>query len=113
MSKETGDKSEKTGQGQSGGMNIAGKVGNVGCSIVGRDMIVGAPSAAALDNAMRPLFEASGAVPAEKRTEAEAKLTALKNEAAKGEKASDDKAMGWSDSFRARRARSGLRFSAA
>jgi hypothetical protein len=81
--------SEKSGQGQSGGVNIQGSVGSVGGDIVGRDKIVGAPSAAELDGALRPLIEAIGAAPAEKRTEAEAKLTALKQEAAKGENAND------------------------
>ena len=42
---------EKTGEGQSGGVNIAGAVGSVGGDIVGRDKIVGVPSAAALDGA--------------------------------------------------------------
>lgn len=80
---------EKTGEGQSGGVSIGGTVGNIGGSIVSRDQITGVPSAAALDGAFRPLIEAVGAVPIEKRPEAEAKLTALKQEAAKG-KAADD-----------------------
>jgi hypothetical protein len=50
---------EKTGEGQSGGVNISGTVGSVGGDIVGRDKIVGAPSAAALDAALRPLIEAT------------------------------------------------------
>src|SRR5271154_5485891 len=81
--------SEKTGEGQSGGVNIAGTVGSVGGDIVGRDKIVGVPSAAALDKALRPLIEAVGAAPVEKRVEAEAKLAALKQEAAKGKNAND------------------------
>jgi hypothetical protein len=80
---------EKTGEGQSGGVNITGPVGSVGGDIVGRDKIVGARSAAALDAALKPLIEAIGSVSAEKRTEAEAKLTALKQEAVKGENAND------------------------
>jgi hypothetical protein len=80
---------EKTGEGQSGGVNITGTVGPVGGDIVGRNKIVGAPSAAALDAALKPLIEAIGSAPAEKRTEAEAKLAALKQEAVKGEKAND------------------------
>lgn len=80
---------EKTGQGQSGGVNITGKVGSVGGDIVGRDKIVGAPSGAALDSALRPLIEAIGTAPAEIRSEAEAKLAALKQEAAKGKAAND------------------------
>jgi hypothetical protein len=81
---------EKTGEGQSGGVNISGTVGSVGGDIVGRDKIVSAPSAAALDGALRPLIEAIGAAPVEKRAEAEAKLGALKQEAAKGKDAKDD-----------------------
>ena len=80
---------EKTVQGQSGGVNISGKVNFVGGDIVGRDKLVGAPSAAALDDALRPLIEAVRAAPAEARPEAETKLTALQQEAAKGEKADD------------------------
>lgn len=51
--------------------------------------IVGMPSAAALDDVLRPLTEAIGAAPAEIRSEAEAKLGALKQEAAKGKAAND------------------------
>jgi hypothetical protein len=80
---------EKLGDGQSGGVNISGVVGTVGGDVVGRDKIAGAPSAAALDRALKPLIEAIGAAPAEKRAEAETKLAALKQEAAKGEKAND------------------------
>jgi len=80
---------ERTGEGQSGRVNIGGSVGSVGGDIVGRDKITGAPSAAALDSALRPLREAIGAAPAEVRTEANAKLTALKQEAAKGKDAND------------------------
>jgi hypothetical protein len=80
--------SEKTGQGQSGGVNISGTVGSVGGSIVGRDQI-GVPSPAALDGALRPVTEAIGTAPAEVRAEAEAKLAALKEEAAKGKDAND------------------------
>jgi hypothetical protein len=81
--------SERTGRGQSGGVNISGSVGSVGGDIVGRDKITGAPSAAELDGALRPLKEAIGAAPAEKRAEAEAKVIALKQEAAKGKDADD------------------------
>jgi hypothetical protein len=81
--------SEKTGQGQSGGVNISGQVGSVGGDIVGRDKITGVPSPAALDGALRPVTEAIGTAPAEARAEAEAKLAALKEEAAKGNDAND------------------------
>ena len=80
---------EKTGEGQSGGVNITGTVGSVGGDIVGRDKIIGAPSAAALEAALKPLNEAISVAPAEKRTEAEAKLATLKQEAAKGIDADD------------------------
>jgi hypothetical protein len=83
------DMSEKRDQGQSGGVNISGRVGSVGGSIVGRDQIVGVPSPAALDGALRPLAEAIGSAPAEVRAQADAKLAALKEEAAKGKDAND------------------------
>jgi hypothetical protein len=79
----------REGEGQSGGVNISGTVGSVAGDIVGRDKIVGAPSAAALEAALKPLREVIGAAPAEKRTEAEAKVAALKEEAAKGKDAND------------------------
>jgi hypothetical protein len=81
--------SKKTSAGQSGGVNISGSVGSVSGDIVGRDKISGAPSMAQLDSALRPLVDAIGAAPAEKRVEAEAKLSALKQEAAKGKSADD------------------------
>jgi hypothetical protein len=80
---------EKKGEGQSGGVNIRGTVGSVGGDIVGRDKIVGAPPSADLDEAFRPLIEAIMAAPTEKRADAEVKLTALKQEAAKGKDAND------------------------
>ena len=64
----------------------------MGGDIVGRDKIVGAPSAAELDAALRPLIEAIKNAPPETQAEAEAKLTELKQEAAKG-KAADDGVM--------------------
>jgi hypothetical protein len=74
---------------RSGGVNISGSVGSVGGDIVGRDTITGAPSAAALEDALRRLTEAIRGAPGEKRLEAEAppKLAALKQEAAKGKDA--------------------------
>ena len=80
---------EKTGEGPSGGVNISGTVGTVGGDIVGRDKIAGMPSPGALDDALRPLIEAIRAAPAEKRADAESKLAALKQEAAKGKSAND------------------------
>jgi hypothetical protein len=87
---------EKTSEGQSGGVNITGRVGSVSGDIVGRDKIVGAASAAALDAALKPLIEAIGSAPAENRAEAEAKLTALKQEAAKGERPMTASSLIWS-----------------
>ena len=58
-------------------------------NVIGRDKVVGVPSAAALDGALHPLIEAVKAAPAERRVEAEVKLDALKAEAAKGEGAKD------------------------
>jgi hypothetical protein len=83
------DMGEKTGEGQSGGVNIAGKVGSIGGDIVGHDKITGAPSAAALEGVLCPLIEAVGAAPVDVRSEAEAKLGILKQEAAKGKDADD------------------------
>jgi hypothetical protein len=80
---------EKTGEGQSGGVNIGGSVGTVGGDIVGRDKITSTPSTPALEDAFRPLIEAVKAAPVETRLEAEAKLMALKQEAVKGGKADD------------------------
>ena len=80
---------EKTGDSQSGGVNIGGSVGYVGGDIVGRDKITGVHTVAELDGALRPLSNAIEAAPAEARTEADAKLAALKQEAAKGKGADD------------------------
>jgi hypothetical protein len=81
--------SETTPQNQSGGVNISGHVGSVGGDIVGRDKIVGAPPTAALDEALHPVLDAIRAAPPQVQPEAEAKLTALKQEAAKGKNADD------------------------
>ena len=80
---------EKTSEGQSGGVKIGGTVGFVAGDIVGRDKVVGVPSAAALDAALQPQIEAIRAAPAENRAEAEAKLAGLKQEAVKGKDAND------------------------
>lgn len=80
---------DKTGAGQSGGVNISGSVGSVSGDIVGQDKITGAPFMAQLDSALRPLAVAIEAAPAEKRVEVESKLSALKQEAAKGKSADD------------------------
>jgi hypothetical protein len=74
---------------QSGGVEISGSVGSVGGDIVGRDKIIGAPSAAAVEDALRPLIEVIKVAPAEKRPETEAKLAKLKQEVAKGKNADD------------------------
>jgi hypothetical protein len=76
----------------SGGVSITGSVGTVRGDIVGRDKIINTvdqTSQGDLDNAFRPLIEAIKAAPPDKRTEADAKLTALQEEAAKGEEADD------------------------
>jgi hypothetical protein len=70
-------------------VNISGSVGSVGGDIVGRDKIVGVPSAAALDDTLRLVLEAIRAAPPQAQPEAEAKLAALKQEAAKGRDAND------------------------
>lgn len=85
--------SEKTGNGRSGGVNISGSVGSVGGDIIGRDKITGV-SAAALDDALRPLSKAIETAPIKARAEAETKLQALKEEAAKGNDANDDTVAG-------------------
>jgi hypothetical protein len=61
-----------------------------GGDIVGRDKIVAGPSAAALEEELRPLIEAVRAAPSETRGKAEAKLDALKSEAGKGGDANDE-----------------------
>jgi hypothetical protein len=76
-------------EGQSGGVNIPGRVGDVGGDIIGRDKITGVPSAAELDKALQPLIKAIGAAPADVRPSAETKLGELKQEAAKGKDADD------------------------
>jgi hypothetical protein len=74
---------------RSGGVNISGTVGSVGGDIVGRDKITDIASAAALDELLRPVLEAIKAAPSGAQPDAEAKLTALKQEAAKGKDAND------------------------
>jgi hypothetical protein len=71
--------SEKTGEGQSGGVNISGRVGSVGGDIVGRDKTTGGAV----------LSDVVAGAPARQRADAEAKLVALKQEAAKGDDADD------------------------
>jgi hypothetical protein len=75
---------------QSGGVNIhGGTVNTGGGDITGRDKIVNQQISHELEEALRPLFEAIGAAPQEKRDEALAKLGELKKEVAKGEKSND------------------------
>ncbi|MGI4792579.1 MAG: hypothetical protein ACRYG8_00555 [Janthinobacterium lividum] len=82
--------SERAGQGQSGGISISGTVGTVGGDMVGGNKVVGAvSSAAALDEALRPIMEAIRAAPSAAQPEAETKANALKQEAAKGKGADD------------------------
>jgi hypothetical protein len=82
--------SERNPRGQIGGVNISGSVGSVGGDIVGGNKIVGVPSAAQLDDTLRPVLDAIREVSHQGQSEAEAKLVALKQEAAKGEDANDD-----------------------
>ena len=81
--------SERTGQSQSGGVNISGSVGYVSGDIVGGNKITAAPSLAALDDSLRLVLEAIKAAPPEAQPAAEAKLAALKQEATKGKDAND------------------------
>jgi len=80
---------DRPSQGQSGGVNINGSVGSVGGDIVGRDKFDAPFSAAAMDDAFRPLIEAIYAAPAAAHADAEGKVNALKREAAKGKGADD------------------------
>ncbi len=80
---------DKMNGGQSGGVNIIGSVGSVGGDITGRDKITGAPTSAEIDEALHPLSNAIEAAPDEARLEADSKLTALKQEVAKGKDAND------------------------
>jgi hypothetical protein len=80
---------KKSGEGQSGGVSISGKIGKVSGDIVGSNKNVGVTSTVAIDGALRPVTDAIGAAPAEKRADAEAKLAGLKEEAAKGKEAND------------------------
>ena len=80
---------KKSGEGQSGGVNIVGTVGSVGGDIVGGHKIVGRLPAGALDDALRPLIEAIGAASAEARAAAETSLATLRTEAAQGSGARD------------------------
>ena len=81
--------SERTPQSQSGGVNISGSVGSVGGDIVGGNKTIGVRSAAALDDTLRMVLEAIRTAPPQAQPEAEAKLAALKQEAAKGKEAND------------------------
>jgi hypothetical protein len=73
---------ENMREGQRGGVNISGVVGSVGGDIIGGNKVVGA-----LDEALLPVLNAINAAPPEVRREAEAKLAALKKEAARGKDA--------------------------
>jgi hypothetical protein len=76
--------------GRSGGINNSGTINSGGGDIIGRDKIVGGPSRATLENALRPLIEAMRAAPSETQGEAEAKLEALKGEMGKSGGANDE-----------------------
>lgn len=77
------------GSGQSGGVSITG--GTVtATNIAGRDINVGAPSPAAIEQELAPLAAAVAAAPPESRAKAEAMLDKLKAEAMKGGNGADD-----------------------
>ncbi|MBL6082323.1 hypothetical protein JMJ56_30580 [Belnapia sp. T18] len=80
---------ERAGEGQSGGINISGSIGSVGGDMVGGNKVVGTPSTAALEEALRPVIEVIRAASSAAQPEAEAKAAALKQEAAKGKGADD------------------------
>jgi hypothetical protein len=84
------DMGEKTGEGQSGGVNIHdGTVNTGGGDIVGRDKSVNQAVSREVDDALRPLVEAINVAPHEKRAEAMVRLDELKKEVAKGAKHDD------------------------
>jgi hypothetical protein len=83
---ETKDKD--TDSGQSGGVNVTGTIGVVHGDVVGRDKIIGSFTRS-LDRDFEPLAVVIRSMPDEKRGEAEARLTALKAELDKGERAND------------------------
>lgn len=64
-------------------------IGSVGGDIVWRDKITEGVSQAALDNVFRLLTDSVRAAPLEVRSDAEVKLSSLKQESAKGKKADD------------------------
>jgi hypothetical protein len=79
-----------SGRRQSGGVNISGAIGTVGGDIVGRDKIIfRGPSSAELDEAFHQMDREIRDLPADARGEAEAILRELKQEAAKGNDATD------------------------
>lgn len=89
----------------SGGVHISGSIGSIGGDIVGGDKITttttitnaGGPSE--IDTALRPLTEAINRLAPEKRAEAEAKVSELKEQVAKGKDADDEKTAGIMESL--------------
>jgi hypothetical protein len=81
--------SERTGSGQSGGVTISGSIGLVRGDIVGRDKITSSMSATAIEEALEPVREAVASAPEEKAEQAATILAELKQEATKGDGASD------------------------
>jgi hypothetical protein len=71
-----------------GGVNISGKVGNVGGDIVGGDKIT-YPPVADVTAALAPLRLLIAATPTEHQPEAVEKLETIKQEAARGPEADD------------------------
>lgn len=81
-------------QSRRGGVNISGTVGSIGGDLVGGDKSVTIHQSNDFDQAFNAVSAAIAAAPAAVRTEAEAKLSSLKQEVAKGKDKADDGVMG-------------------
>jgi hypothetical protein len=78
-------------KGQSGGINISGgSVGSIGDVVGGDKITLNEGSRSPLDEALRPVLEAIKGAPPQVKPDAEAKLAAIKEEAAKGEGVASD-----------------------
>ena len=73
---------------RAGGVTISGQVGTIHGDIVGRDKVAFLTTAD-FESALSPIANYIDSVPAPQRLEAEARLSALKLEVAKGERADD------------------------
>jgi hypothetical protein len=84
----------ESGMGRHGGVYNTGAINTGGGNVIGGDVsggiqTVSAPSPKELSDALNPLLEAIKGAPPEIRTDAEAKLNALKKEVSKGKTADD------------------------